>query len=133
MCLRIEGHANTATRLPRGYRVALYLGLQDLARAQPAFLTQNLPQPFGLISPSTSVQAFGSWKRENQCAVRGAPMLILGNCSECDNCYGVCADNAVIKLGAGQRFRFNYDYCKGCGVCAQECPSGAVAMMPEEL
>ena len=46
---------------------------------------------------------------------------------------GVCPDNAVIKLGAGQRFRFNYDYCKGCGVCAQECPSGAVAMMPEEL
>ena len=59
--------------------------------------------------------------------------LSLGNCSECDNCYGVCPDNAVIKLGAGQRFRFNYDYCKGCGVCAQECPSGAVAMMPEEL
>ena len=59
--------------------------------------------------------------------------LSCGNCSECDNCYGVCPDNAVIKLGAGQRFRFNYDYCKGCGVCAQECPSGAVAMMPEEL
>ena len=64
MCLRIEGHANTATRLPRGYRVALYLGLQDLARAQPAFLTQNLHQPFGLISPSTSVQAFGSGREK---------------------------------------------------------------------
>ena len=59
MCLRIEGHANTATRLPRGYRVALYLGLQDLARAQPAFLTQNLPQP-----SSTSVQAFGSGREK---------------------------------------------------------------------
>jgi len=34
------------------------------AGAQPAFLTQNLHQPFGLISPSTSVQAFGSWNRE---------------------------------------------------------------------
>jgi 2-oxoacid:acceptor oxidoreductase delta subunit (pyruvate/2-ketoisovalerate family) len=45
----------------------------------------------------------------------------------------VCPDNAVIKLGAGQRFRFNYDYCKGCGVCAQECPCGAIAMVPEEL
>jgi hypothetical protein len=22
-----------------------------------------------------------------------------GNCFECDNCYGVCPDNAVIKLG----------------------------------
>jgi 2-oxoacid:acceptor oxidoreductase delta subunit (pyruvate/2-ketoisovalerate family) len=59
--------------------------------------------------------------------------LSCGNCFECDNCYGVCPDNAVIKLGAGQRFRFNYDYCKGCGVCAQECPCGAIGMVPEEI
>jgi 2-oxoacid:acceptor oxidoreductase delta subunit (pyruvate/2-ketoisovalerate family) len=59
--------------------------------------------------------------------------LSCGNCFECDNCYGVCPDNAVIKLGPGQRFRFNYDYCKGCGVCAQECPCGAIAMVPEEI
>ena len=57
--------------------------------------------------------------------------LSCGNCFECDNCYGVCPDNAVIKLGAGQRFRFNYDYCKGCGICAQECPCGAITMVPE--
>ena len=57
--------------------------------------------------------------------------LSCGNCFECDNCYGVCPDNAVIKLGAGDRFRFNYDYCKGCGVCAQECPCGAIVMVPE--
>ncbi|MGC2825992.1 MAG: NAD(P)-binding protein [Pseudolabrys sp.] len=59
--------------------------------------------------------------------------LSCGNCFECDNCYGVCPDNAVIKLGPGRRFRFNYDYCKGCGVCAQECPCGAIAMVPEEI
>lgn len=59
--------------------------------------------------------------------------LSCGNCFECDNCYGVCPDNAVIKLGPGQRFRFNYDYCKGCGVCAQECPCGAIGMVPEDI
>lgn len=59
--------------------------------------------------------------------------LSCGNCFECDNCYGVCPDNAVIKLGPGKRFQFNYDYCKGCGVCAQECPCGAIAMVPEEV
>jgi 2-oxoacid:acceptor oxidoreductase delta subunit (pyruvate/2-ketoisovalerate family) len=57
--------------------------------------------------------------------------LSCGNCFECDNCYGVCPDNAVIKLGTGNRFRFNYDYCKGCGVCAAECPCGAIRMEPE--
>ena len=59
--------------------------------------------------------------------------LSCGNCFECDNCYGVCPDNAVIKLGSGKRFRFNYDYCKGCGVCAQECPCGAIKMITEEI
>jgi 2-oxoacid:acceptor oxidoreductase delta subunit (pyruvate/2-ketoisovalerate family) len=58
--------------------------------------------------------------------------LSCGNCFECDNCYGVCPDNAVIKLGPGNRFRFNYDYCKGCGICAEECPCGAIKMVPEE-
>ena len=59
--------------------------------------------------------------------------LSCGNCFECDNCYGVCPDNAVIKLGAGNRFRFNLDYCKGCGLCAAECPCGAIRMVPEEI
>ncbi len=59
--------------------------------------------------------------------------LSCGNCFECDNCYGVCPDNAVIKLGAGQRFQFNYDYCKGCGLCAAECPCGAIDMVPETI
>lgn len=58
--------------------------------------------------------------------------LSCGNCFECDNCYGVCPDNAVTKLGPGKRFDFKYDYCKGCGMCAQECPCGAIAMVPEE-
>ena len=49
--------------------------------------------------------------------------LSCGNCFECDNCYGVCPDNAVVKLGPGKGFEFNYDYCKGCGVCVAECPS----------
>lgn len=57
--------------------------------------------------------------------------LSCGNCFECDNCYGVCPDNAVIKLGPGKRFEFNYDYCKGCGLCVAECPCGAINMVPE--
>ncbi|MCB1404085.1 MAG: FAD-dependent oxidoreductase, partial [Rhodobacteraceae bacterium] len=57
--------------------------------------------------------------------------LSCGNCFECDNCYGVCPDNAVIKLGPGKRFRIDLDYCKGCGICAAECPCGAIKMVPE--
>jgi len=59
--------------------------------------------------------------------------MSCGNCFECDNCYGVCPDNAVIKLGPGKRFEFNYDYCKGCGVCISECPCGAIKRVPEAI
>jgi 2-oxoacid:acceptor oxidoreductase delta subunit (pyruvate/2-ketoisovalerate family) len=59
--------------------------------------------------------------------------LSCGNCFECDNCYGVCPDNAVVKLGPGNGYLFNYDYCKGCGLCAEECPCGAIDMVKEQI
>jgi 2-oxoacid:acceptor oxidoreductase delta subunit (pyruvate/2-ketoisovalerate family) len=57
--------------------------------------------------------------------------MSCGNCLECDNCFGVCPDNAVIKLGPGNRYEIDLDFCKGCGLCAAECPVGAIDMVPE--
>jgi len=57
--------------------------------------------------------------------------MSCGNCFECDNCFGMCPDNAVMKLGPGLRYTFDYDYCKGCGICVSECPCGAIVMQPE--
>ncbi len=59
--------------------------------------------------------------------------MSCGNCFECDNCYGVCPDNAITKLGPGNRFEFKYDYCKGCSICATECPCGAIKMVLEDI
>jgi NADPH-dependent glutamate synthase beta subunit-like oxidoreductase len=61
--------------------------------------------------------------------------MSCGNCFACDNCYGVCPDNAVIKLEPTGAYRYEYDldYCKGCGICAEECPCGAIEMVPEEI
>jgi NADPH-dependent glutamate synthase beta subunit-like oxidoreductase len=61
--------------------------------------------------------------------------LSCGNCFACDNCYGVCPDNAVLKLDAGGAYAYaiDLDYCKGCGLCAAECPAGAIAMEPEAI
>jgi 2-oxoacid:acceptor oxidoreductase delta subunit (pyruvate/2-ketoisovalerate family) len=71
--------------------------------------------------------------RRGQALFEARRCLSCGNCFECDNCYGVCPDNAVIKLGPGKRFEFNYDYCKGCGMCVAECPCGAIKMEAEEI
>ena len=57
--------------------------------------------------------------------------MSCGNCFGCDNCYGACPDNAVIKTSSGE-YTIDYDYCKGCGICAAECPCGAITMVPEQ-
>ena len=59
--------------------------------------------------------------------------MSCGNCFGCDNCYGVCPDNAVMKVDEADGYKFDLDYCKGCGICAQECPCGAIEMIPEEI
>jgi NADPH-dependent glutamate synthase beta subunit-like oxidoreductase len=58
--------------------------------------------------------------------------MSCGNCFECDNCYGLCPDDVIVKLGPGKKYDINYDYCKGCGICAAECPCGCIEMVPEE-
>jgi NADPH-dependent glutamate synthase beta subunit-like oxidoreductase len=58
--------------------------------------------------------------------------MSCGNCFGCDNCFGVCPDNAVLKIDGAHGYAFDYDYCKGCGLCAAECPCGAIVMEPEQ-
>ena len=81
---------------------------------------------------STFDEIYGSFD-ERTARFEARRCLSCGNCFECDNCYGVCPDNAVIKLGPGLRYEFNYDYCKGCGLCISECPCGAIRQVPEEI
>jgi 2-oxoacid:acceptor oxidoreductase delta subunit (pyruvate/2-ketoisovalerate family) len=60
--------------------------------------------------------------------------LSCGNCFQCDNCLAVCPDNAVLKIDDAKRaYAIDYDFCKGCGICAAECPCGAIEMIPEEV
>lgn len=65
-------------------------------------------------------------------AHEGGRCLSCGNCMRCDNCWTLCPDNAVLKSEApaadGSHYVFDYDYCKGCGLCARECPTGYIVM-----
>jgi NADPH-dependent glutamate synthase beta subunit-like oxidoreductase len=58
--------------------------------------------------------------------------LSCGNCCECDGCLGACPEDAVIKLGPGYRYRFDYDRCTGCRACFEQCPVHSIEMIPEE-
>jgi len=53
-----------------------------------------------------------------------------GTCVLCDNCVDVCPDLAVKRSGAG--YLVLGDYCKGCGLCVKECPTGSMKMVEEE-
>ena len=57
--------------------------------------------------------------------------LSCGNCIECDGCVGACPEDAVIKLGTGLRYRYDYTKCTGCGTCYEQCPVHAIEMIPE--
>jgi formate dehydrogenase (NADP+) beta subunit len=59
--------------------------------------------------------------------------LSCGNCFECDGCFGACPEDAIIKLGPGNRYRFNYDLCTGCAVCYEQCPCHAIEMTAEPV
>ena len=57
--------------------------------------------------------------------------LSCGNCFECDGCYAACPEEAIIKLGPGKRYEYNFDRCTGCAICYEQCPCHAIEMIPE--
>jgi Pyruvate/2-oxoacid:ferredoxin oxidoreductase delta subunit len=57
--------------------------------------------------------------------------LSCGNCFECDGCYSACPEHAVLKLGPGRRYAYDLSRCTGCAICYDQCPCGAIAMVPE--
>ncbi|MDQ7991907.1 MAG: NAD(P)-binding protein [Propionicimonas sp.] len=69
---------------------------------------------------------------DEQAHVEAARCLSCGNCFECDGCLGSCPEDAVIKLGKGFRYRFDYDKCTGCATCYEQCPVHAIEMIEEK-
>ncbi|PIN68872.1 hypothetical protein COV93_07860 [Candidatus Woesearchaeota archaeon CG11_big_fil_rev_8_21_14_0_20_43_8] len=55
--------------------------------------------------------------------------LSCGKCIKCDNCLIFCPDCCIKKTEKG--YKVDYDYCKGCGICAEECPRGIISLEEE--
>lgn len=58
------------------------------------------------------------------------PVVHLDKCIKCLLCWIYCPDNAMLRL-EDDYVKVDYDYCKGCGICAQECPTKAIDMIEE--
>jgi Pyruvate/2-oxoacid:ferredoxin oxidoreductase delta subunit len=85
--------------------------------------------------PEQRVTSFGEvvgGLSEAEARYEAGRCLSCGNCFECDGCLGACPEDAVIKLGPGNRYRFDYDRCTGCATCYEQCPVHAIEMVPED-
>jgi Pyruvate/2-oxoacid:ferredoxin oxidoreductase delta subunit len=86
------------------------------------------------LSPSVAVKSFDEVTHglsEAEARYEAQRCLSCGNCFECDGCFGACPEDAIIKLGKGNRYKFNYNACTGCAVCYEQCPCHAIEMITE--
>ncbi len=55
-----------------------------------------------------------------------------GTCNACDNCYLVCPEPCIVRSDRSNGlYKILVDYCKGCRVCIEECPTGCLEGVPE--
>ncbi|TVR98365.1 MAG: glutamate synthase [Rhodospirillales bacterium] len=98
------------------------------------FYTDAAQRPQGhldLLKRRTSFDEVLAGLNEKDASYEAKRCLSCGNCFECDGCYGACPEDAIIKLGPGKRYRYNYDLCTGCAICFEQCPCHAIQMIPE--
>jgi formate dehydrogenase beta subunit len=101
-------------------RLSLYQG--TLAQPEPKRAAVVRAEDFGEIVATIA---------EQEARHEAARCLSCGNCYECDGCLAACPEDAVIKLGPGRRYRFDYTLCTGCATCYEQCPCHAIEMIPE--
>lgn len=78
--------------------------------------------PIGDLLEAGTAEKFetGDWRTEK-------PIFHSDRCIQCYLCWINCPDSAII-IKDGKVTGINYKHCKGCGICAKECPPKAHAI-----
>ncbi len=90
---------------------------------------------FPRISVEKSKASFSEVNKtlsEEQALVEVDRCFSCGTCLHCDVCMTFCPDVAILKDEFGE-YSIDYDHCKGCGICVNECPREAMELVEEEL
>jgi NADPH-dependent glutamate synthase beta subunit-like oxidoreductase len=108
--------------------------IADFDKLNLWFYTDAAQRPQGhadLLRRKSSFEEVVKGLSEKEAVYEAKRCLSCGNCFECDGCYGACPEDAIIKLGPGNRYKYDYDLCTGCAVCFEQCPCYAIEMIPE--
>lgn len=86
---------------------------------------KNIPQG-GLITEAGNAVKYntGGWRAQR-------PVRDSEKCTNCLMCWIFCPDAAILVKDS-KLTGIDLDHCKGCGICARECPVDAIKMVPEE-
>jgi len=69
---------------------------------------------------------------EEQAVEEAGRCFSCGTCNACDNCYLVCPEPCIARSDRSNGlYKILVDYCKGCRVCIEECPTGCLEGVPE--
>ena len=100
------------------------------AHFKPAARNEDHFHSAGDLTASFGEVNFGLSDREMSAEVERC--MNCGVCNRCELCLIFCPDMAIHRREDGEGFEIDLRYCKGCGLCAAECPRGAMAMSREE-
>src|SRR5256885_11136029 len=109
--------------------------ITDLARMNMTYFPKfprvqqaMLPPPSRRRTQEEVIQAYS----EEQAQEEAGRCFSCGTCNACDNCYLVCPEPCIIRLDRSNGlYKILVDYCKGCRVCIEECPTGCLEGVPE--
>jgi NADPH-dependent glutamate synthase beta subunit-like oxidoreductase len=94
----------------------------------PRVQQQMLPTAHRRRTQEEVIQAFSreqAIEEANRC-------FSCGTCNACDNCYLVCPEPCIVRsVRSNGLYKILTDYCKGCRVCIEECPTGCLESVPE--
>jgi formate dehydrogenase beta subunit len=145
----VPGERTATVAVGHGKRAARHIdawlrGAAHAPRAKPAVasfdmlnlpvFSDALPSSQGVLKESERLAGFGeivAGLSAAQARREAQRCLSCGNCFECDNCYAACPEQAIVKLGPGRRYAYEYEKCTGCAVCFEQCPVHAIEMVPE--
>jgi len=94
---------------------------------RPKIVEYNMPEcvedyPLGAFCAGHLVRGNAGWRVFR-------PVIDHDKCINCLRCFLVCPDGVIDK--SGEQLEIDYDFCKGCGICAFECKVGAIRMVKE--